>query len=253
MGAPRLVYISDLHLRSAEDPLYRKLLALLASLEPAGRSAVVVLGGDVFDLFVGPMRVFLERYAEFLALIKRLARAGVEVHYIEGNHDFLLKAVYADTPAIRVHPREHALSVGERKFYVAHGDLVDRRDWGYRLLRVFFRSPVIRFMVRYCPDSWIEKLGAFSAERSKGREARTPTGLPAEKIEGLRRLYRSFASEKIGAGFDFVVLGHCHDLDQMRFKVGERGGHYMNAGFPPLHGSYIAWDGSSAELERRPF
>lgn len=246
----RLIYVSDLHIRSAEDPLYRKLLAVMAGVRAP---TVFVLGGDVFDLFVGAMPIFLERYAEFLESLRRLARAGVEIHYIEGNHDFLLKRVFADEPAIRVHPREHALTVGKARFYLAHGDLVDRSDWGYLALRGFFRSPVLRLMVRTFRGEWIEGIGSFSAKRSKGRAARTPTGLPAEKIERLRTIYRSFASEKIRAGCDFVILGHCHDLDQFKFKVGDRAGQYMNAGYPPIHGSYVAWVDGASELERRPF
>lgn len=255
-AAPRLIYLSDLHVRSAEDPSYHRLLKALTDARAATPKAVIVLGGDVFDLFVGALPVFLRRYAEFLALVREMAREGFEIHYIEGNHDFLLKRVFADEPRIRIHPREHVLALDGKSFYLAHGDLVDRADWGYLFLRAFFRGPLIRFMVRFCPGEWLEKLGAFSARHSKGRPggtAYTPAGMPAKQIERLRTVYRSFASEKIRAGHDFVILGHCHDLDQMRFRIGERGAHYMNAGFPPIHGSYVAWESGSDELERRPF
>ena len=48
------------------------------------------------------------------------------------------------------------------------------------------------------------------------------------------------------------ILGHCHDLDSMKFKVGERQGVYMNIGFPKSHGSIVTWSDEDHELTRMP-
>jgi hypothetical protein len=63
-------------------------------------------------------------------------------------------------------------------------------------------------------------------------------------------VYRAHAETKRSQGFDFVVMGHCHDLDDW-------GGFYWNMGYPPVHRQYIVFDpragAAKVSLERRNF
>ena len=52
------------------------------------------------------------------------------------------------------------------------------------------------------------------------------------------------------SGFDFVVMGHCHDRDEMTFRLGARSGHYMNIGYPRVHGCYVEWRPGDEQLRR---
>jgi hypothetical protein len=54
----------------------------------------------------------------------------------------------------------------------------------------------------------------------------------------------------VAEGYDYVVMGHCHDLDEMSFKVGERVGQYVNVGYPPVHGSYLSWSPGDEKIMR---
>src|SRR5689334_19618315 len=119
--------------------------------------------------------------------------------------------------------------------------MVDQTDYGYRILRAFFRSPLIKSLVVITPGKWLKKIGEFSSGRSRDRKPLLPVELPVQKIELLRRKYRSFAAEKLAEGFDYVVMGHCHDLDEMSFTIGGRRAQYVNVGFPRVHGSFLSW------------
>src|SRR3954471_11028327 len=99
-----LYAVSDTHIWGPEDPLFRSLLRLLRDRAEAGDT--VVLAGDLFDLFVGNKRVFLERYREFLTELEAAGRRGVRIHYIEGNHDFHLRGVFARIPGFALHSRD---------------------------------------------------------------------------------------------------------------------------------------------------
>jgi UDP-2,3-diacylglucosamine hydrolase len=242
--------VSDLHIWGADDPLYRSLLALLRDRAKAGDT--LVLAGDLFDLFVGSKRTFLERYREFLDEVANACARGVQIHYIEGNHDFLMKRAFRHIPkGFAIHAQEVALELAGRRFFVAHGDLVDRRDYGYRALRLFFRSPFIRAFVAVAPSSWIDRIGQASSHAS--REAKTtllPAQMPQEKLGALRKLYRNFAAERLAEAFDFVVLGHCHDLDEKEFVIDARRGQYINIGYPRTHGSFLSWSAGEEKIQR---
>ena len=184
--------------------------------------------------------------------VSNACAAGAEVHYIEGNHDFLLTRVLAGIPRARVHSREFAVELDGKRFYIAHGDLVDPTDYSYRFLRAVFRSPLNRAFVKSIPGEWVDWIGTRSSRYSRGSRPMLPGGLPRERRDALRRVYRNFAVERIGKGFDFVILGHCHDDDEMSFQVEGRTGHYANVGYPRVHRNYLAWSAGQGEIQREP-
>jgi UDP-2,3-diacylglucosamine hydrolase len=243
-----LYAVSDTHITGPGDPLFRSVLTILRDRARAGDT--VVLAGDLFDLVVGRKRVFMERYREFFSELEAAGRRGVRVHYIEGNHDFHLRGVFTKVPGFVLHGREFELVLGGKKFFFAHGDLVDRNDYGYRALRLFFRSPIMKAAFALMPGSVLEWIGYHSARASKGAKYRLPAQLPTGRMEYLRTTYRSFAAERMARGADFVVMGHCHDLDEKSFVIGTRQGQYVNVGFPRVHGSFLSWSPGDERIQR---
>lgn len=234
--------VSDLHIRGPEDPLYCALLEYLARMNS---NDTFVLGGDVFEFFLGTREFFWKRYSGFIEAISAATQAGTEVHYIEGNHDFHLHPLKRLN--VRVHSKEVELTVEKKRFYFAHGDLVNQSDWRYLAFRGFLRSPLVRGAFRVLPSRVLDRIGYQASDLSKAKSRQV------QSLEPLRKIYRSFAAARIQQGFDYVVLGHCHDLDEMRFLVGERQGHYMNVGFPRVHATSVVWNSPEAGLERQQF
>jgi UDP-2,3-diacylglucosamine hydrolase len=246
-----LYVLSDLHIKGADDPLYAELVAFLKSRPRPGDT--VVLAGDLFDLFVGGKRVFLERYRAFLEALFGAGSRGVEIHYIEGNHDFQLKRAFSQIPNFTLHQDSVSLEVGDKRVYCCHGDTVDRRDLRYLALRMAFRSPFMKAFVGAVPGEWIDGIGRVSSRLSRSRKPALPVELPRVGMEELRKVYRNFAAEKLAEGYDFVVMGHCHDLDEMCFIVEGREGQYINVGYPPVHGSILSWSPGEDKIRRERF
>jgi UDP-2,3-diacylglucosamine hydrolase len=240
--------VSDLHIRDEHDPLYAPLVALFT--ERARPGDHVVLAGDIFDVFVGDKPEFTERYGAFIGAARDAAARGVHVYYVEGNHDFLMTRAL---PGVRVHARAAELVIGGKRVFVGHGDLADARDWGYRALRVFFRSPLFRAFVHLAPRGWLSAIGRRSSRYSRGDDTGLAAHLPRERLEALRCVYRSFAAERVREGFDFVVLGHCHDLDEKSFTLDGREAQYINVGYPRAHGSFLTWNEGDARIQRERF
>lgn len=246
----QLFVVSDLHIRDSDDPLYLSLLSILQ--EKAAAGDTVVLAGDLFDLFVGNKSIFTSRYRKFIEALESASARRVKVHYIEGNHDFLIRKAFGHIEGLKIHSHDVKLEISGRKFFVAHGDTVDREDYKYRVLRVFFRSPVMKALVKLAPGELLDQIGKKSSDTSRKGKPLLTSQLPIDKMESLRKKYRSYAAEKLTEGFDFVVMGHCHDLDQMKFKIGDRTGQYINVGYPRTHGSFLTWSPGDSEIQREP-
>jgi len=222
---------SDLHIQSQNDPMYRSFCDVLSGKPSPGD--YVVLAGDIFDLFVGDKKAFLDRYSEFFLILENLMNQKVRVDYIEGNHDFQLDQVLKRY-GVHHHDAEVEINLEGKKFYIAHGDLIDEEDRGYRLLRGIFRSKIFSQMVKLAPGAWIDQIGQTSSKVSRKYN-------PMQINLRVRGLFRDFALTKFHQNFDYIVLGHCHDLDETVVDLGGRQGQYINMGFPKVHGFFLSW------------
>ncbi|MBI3534323.1 MAG: metallophosphoesterase [Deltaproteobacteria bacterium] len=241
-----LFVFSDLHILSNKDPFYFKFLEVLKT--RLSENDVVVFLGDIFDFFVGSKKIFLERYSEFFEIINFHIKRNIAFHYIEGNHDFLLS-----NNKMQIYPQNFSLNLENKKFYFEHGDLVDSSDWRYFLIRNALRTPFAKGLIRLSPDTWIDFIGKTCSRHSREQKIFKFEDMPKHKQEMVRKKYRNFAVDKIQKGFDFVILGHCHDLDEMVFRVGECAGQYINMGYPKVHKTYLTWSVGDLLVKRAAF
>jgi UDP-2,3-diacylglucosamine hydrolase len=247
----RVFIFSDLHLTRLDSPLGNAFLRALDGV--SGPGDAVVLAGDVFEVLVGNSKYFLRMHGAFFEKIRDLLERGVSVHYIEGNHDFHLCELLPS--AVRIHDARVDLEVegpGGKilKIRVEHGDLVDQDDRGYLLMRTVFRSGVVHWLARVLPGAWIEWLATGVARAPAQKESDLPNPWNETKTATLRGKFREHAEAARRQGIDFVVMGHCHDLD-------EWGGFYWNMGYPPVHRQFLVYEspgpGRKETLERRNF
>ena len=249
-----LLVVSDLHIKGGDDPLFESLLGLIRK---ATGADTLVLAGDLFDLFVGGKSVFIERYGRFFDELKSAVARGVQVHYIEGNHDFQMQGAFSGIKGLALHRDEIELSFDGKRFFVAHGDQVDQGDLGYLALRYFLRTPVMKTVIAAAPGKWIDRIGNASSRRSRGTRSVVPMegdgGAGEGDLQRIRKIYRNFAAERLLQGYDFVILGHCHDLDEMNFSIGDRQGQYINVGYPRVHDTYLVWEPGEPKVRRESF
>jgi UDP-2,3-diacylglucosamine hydrolase len=231
----KLLAISDLHIQTPEDPLYFQLITCIHSTEPED---ILVLAGDIFDFFVGIKSFFLQRYHLLFEALQQAISRNVQIHYIEGNHDFLLPQGFQN---IQVHAQELRLTLAGKHFFFAHGDLANLRDYGYRVLRMLLRSIPMRLLLLCLPGALVHWIGTQCVKKHRNAPP-----------ESIRTIYRSYALEKIMQGADFVILGHCHDLDERIFSIQERSAQYINIGYPPWHGSFLLWTPQESKILRTP-
>lgn len=239
---------SDLHITSPSEPKYQALVALLA--EQTGQASTVILAGDIFDLFLGNHAFFRAKYAGFLLAGKKFLEAGGEIIFVEGNHDFDLQGLW-DHPRARIAADALAYQNQDLKLFIDHGDLVNSRDYGYRILRFCLRGLATIHLFRFLPGALLESLGKQSSKVSRLYTAQSGDSSP--QAEATRQLFRNYAKAKFAAGYDFVYLGHSHLRDHLEWKDSQRLGHYWNLGFDPECLPLVRIEGKKVEAYRQSY
>ena len=198
----RKVFIADAHLKQAGDENYRKLLRFLAELR--GTADTLFILGDLFEFWIGYRQVSFMHYLPVLEELRQLRAHGVSIVYLEGNHDFHMGPFFEETLSAKVYPGPAVVKLDCKLVYLCHGDQINRRDYGYRLLRLVFHNPLIRLLTHIVPPavpSYIaERLGAKSKQNHHQRRAKWD----------YPRLMREFADERFREGYDAVVSAHFH-------------------------------------------
>lgn len=234
----RAVFFSDAHLRGADD---KGCGLLLSFLRDASRNLDhLFIVGDLFDFWFSRGGVVYPGYEPVIEELAAMQGKGVKIHLFEGNHDFYLAHYFTRYHGIEVFSDEALLQFDGKQIYIAHGDLVDKSDRGYRLLRRILRSRLFFGLQRLLPLSLMWRLARLSSDASKEYLAKPQEGLAA-KME-------AFALKKFEEGIDAVILGHCHLPAIRTHTVGGRKRQFVLLGDWLNHRSYLVMDNGDFDL-----
>lgn len=207
--------ISDVHLVGLNDPTQDALVALLDGLD----AQELVILGDLFHFWWGFPGVIDAEFTPTVAALHRLARRGVRLRFVPGNHDFAVGETLRSLLSLEVAPRLD-LTWGGRRFVLVHGDEADTSR-GYTLTRWLLRGPIFAALMWALGPQRARRLGLRLAGGSRALAAHQPK-------PWLVAAQRAWAEAEVRAGrADVVVMGHSHQLEQTRL---DGGGEYINLG-----------------------
>lgn len=235
-----IYFFSDVHLgyypRNADRRREDILLRFLDHIADDAEKIYIV--GDLFDYWFEYNTVIPKYFYRSLAAIERMARSGIEIEYIMGNHDFGHQRFFAEEFGIIVAHGDIECKIKGKRFFLAHGDGKVKNDTGYLILRAILRNRIsVKLFQWLHPD-----VGIWLATHSS-RASRTYTDA---KEFGSEDGLSGFAAEKIAEGYDYVIMGHRHLAG--KYQIGN--GCYVNLGHwlsdaPP---TYAQFNGSEIEL-----
>ena len=136
---------------------------------------------------------------------------GVQIHIFEGNHDFFLEDFFANRLGFFVYRDDASIDLDGRRFYLAHGDLVDQSNRGYLLLRKFLRSRFVYTLQKILPSRLLWRIAMITSETSKT--------MWAESGKRLNDKMCRFALDVCAGRYDGVILGHSHEPLVWRFSI----------------------------------
>ena len=210
MSHGAVYFLSDAHLGAAPAPQEADRVARLHDFLNSlpGRADALFIVGDLFDFWFEYRTAIPRRYFDTLAVLRRVREAGIEVTYLNGNHDFWLGRFLEET--LGIHTRHGALELDcqGRRLWIHHGDGLVGGDLGYRILRRVIRHPASIALYRLVhPDLGLPFARWVSHFSRESRDER--------RFDG-ERLWREIAEPRFAAGFDAVVIGHFHHVYQRR-------------------------------------
>jgi len=243
------IFLSDVHLRDASSVKTGLVVRFLQ--EVASQYSKVFILGDLFDVWPGTTPFLVKSFGPVLDALKRLVRDGHEVHYVEGNHDFRLGSFFHEHLGVKVYPESIEENWSGKRIYMAHGDLGNPSDYGYRALRYLLRTEVVNMAARVMPGEWVFQVGLRSSQLSRAYQTRTGM-TDVSRETAIRQVYRNAADKLFRSGFDLVIMGHTHLPDDVTTVVEGRQCRYINLGDWIRNFTYLEFDGAQFYTKSHP-
>lgn len=232
-------FVSDLHfgLQSPdrEKEKERRFLSFLAHVGAEGERLYVL--GDLFDYWFEYDHVIPRGYHHILSGLGNLVAAGIRVEYLAGNHDFWLRDFFPEELGIPVHKDPISVVLGDKKFYLHHGDGLALRDTGYRILKRILRNRVNIALFSLLHPDWTAAIAKASSRASRTYTSHKDYG----ETDGMI----IEATKRIQEGNDIIVMGHRHHPLLQTIGTGT----YVNLGDWLSHWTYAEFDGHTIALK----
>ncbi len=196
-----IAVVSDVHLGTYGCHA-KQLLTYLNSIQPKK----LILNGDIIDIWQFNKRYFPKSHLKVVKKIMTMASNGVEVIYITGNHDDMLRK-FSDTFIGNMSIVDKlVLDLDGKKAWFFHGDVFDASiqnakwlaklgGYGYDLLILFNRLI----------NSVLERMGKNKYSLSKRIKNSVKGAL--KYISDFEEVATDLAIEN---GYDYVICGHIH-------------------------------------------
>ena len=218
-----LVVISDVHLGTRGSHA-KELIHYLKSIRPQ----VLVLNGDIIDIWQFSKRYWPNNHTKVLKHILNLSAKGTQVYYLTGNHDEKLrKLVGLKMGSFEIrNTLEYVFANGERALFF-HGDVFDaimqHSKWIARVGAVSYDALIA---LNVLINATRKVLGYGKVSLSKRVKQNVKTA-----VSFINSFELTAAHAGIRQGFDSIVCGHIHQPAD-RFVVLPEGEkiRYLNSG-----------------------
>jgi len=229
----KILAISDCHYKyspsSPEDQdNARMLLDFLRSV--VGKYDLLVLAGDIFDLWYDGHHILIKQYFPLLKCLADIHESGTRIVMLSGNHDFWFGDFMPDYLGVELYPDGFSIATDGQIIWFEHGDTHTINDLRYQVYRRIIRLNFIKNIFSLLHPELALYLGTFFSRSSRGRVENPQVRF--RKTRGLT----NYAQELITKGkATIAVMGHSHHPEHIPLQ----GGTYLNCGDWLTHYSYV--------------
>ncbi len=246
MNIKKTYFISDVHLGAPamnNNPEREKLF--VDWLDFAGKDAAVIyMLGDIFDFWYEYRKVAPRGFVRTLGKIAELTDKGIPVHFFTGNHDvWVFDYLPAETGVI-IHREPIIEQIGNKNFFLGHGDGLDHKEKGYLALKRLFTSKTAQFMFSRLHPNLAIWFGHEWAKRSRISKGTEPEYTKDVKNESAVKFANEFSKNN---NVDYYIFGHRHIFLK---EILESGAELVMLGEWFNFFSYAEFDGDTVELKR---
>ena len=216
-----VVVISDIHLGTYGCHA-RELIKYLKSIKPKK----VVLNGDIIDIWQFSKRYWPKAHMKVIKLIMEWITKGVEVHYITGNHDEMLRKFVGFKLGSFEIVNKLILPLEGQKAWIFHGDVFDvtmqHSKWLAKLGAVGYDFLIL---LNRAVNFFGKKLGYGPMSMSKKIKNSVKSA-----VKFINNFEQTSADIAIESGYDYVICGHIHQPEIRKISNDAGSVLYLNSG-----------------------
>lgn len=209
-------FASDIHMglayRGADERTQER--AFVAWLDAIrGDCEGLFLVGDIFDFWFEHKRVAPKGFTRALGRLAEFCDAGIPVHFFVGNHDLWVRDYFEKEVGMTIHRAPELFELCGRRIFVAHGDGLGKKDFGFRMLSILFHSRTARWLFqRLVHPDFAMRFGLRWSHGSRHGRDGASHEFRAEG-EPIVQFARRYNGDRAAAGrppVDYFVCGHIH-------------------------------------------
>jgi UDP-2,3-diacylglucosamine hydrolase len=138
---PTALFIADSHFRLRPDGAERRRIdSFLEFLKMSRQVDHLFLLGDIFDFWFDYPHFRLKGFEEILHGLDQVKQAGVQLHFVGGNHDIWATDYFHQRFGCDPAPSSRIVPLGDMKIRISHGDGLLGYDWAYNTFRKIVRT-----------------------------------------------------------------------------------------------------------------
>jgi UDP-2,3-diacylglucosamine hydrolase len=240
----KVFFASDFHLgapnKEQSRERERKIVRWLDSISP--NAAAIFLMGDLFDFWFEYRHAVPKGGIRLQGKLAELSDSGLPIIIFTGNHDMWMKNYFPEEFGIPVYKNPRSLTIGERRFFMGHGDGLGPGDTRFKVMKKVFQSPLSHWLYSLLhPD-----IGIGIAQKWSGR-SRASNHKKDEVFLGDKEWLLAYCRYKQQQEHhDYYVFGHRHL--PLHLEV-DADSHYINLGEWINYYTYGEFDGHKMELK----
>ncbi len=216
-----ILVISDVHLGTYGCHA-KELLKYLKTIKPR----TVILNGDIIDVWQFSKRYWPKSHMKVVKLISSWISKGVEVKYITGNHDEMLRKFVGFRMGSFSISNKELLTVDGKKTWIFHGDVFDvtmqHSKWIAKMGAVGYDSLIL---LNSAINYFASKFGKGPISMSK--KIKNSVKSAVKFINNFEKIASDIAIEN---NYDYVICGHIHQPEIKEIETDAGSVTYLNSG-----------------------
>ncbi|WP_299825399.1 UDP-2,3-diacylglucosamine diphosphatase [uncultured Pontibacter sp.] len=205
-------------------------------------AAAILLLGDIFDFWFEYKHAIPKGYIRLQGKLAEITDAGIPVYFFTGNHDMWMFDYFPTELNIPILREPISTTIGDKTFYIGHGDGLGPGDHTYKVLKRVFNNKACQWLfARIHPNLGIGVANMWS------RRSRISNIKKDEAYLGDDEWLVQYSKEvQEKQHHDYYVFGHRHlPLD---IPIGTQS-RYLNLGEWVNFCTYGVYDGNNFELK----
>jgi len=197
------VVIADAHY----SPSRPELLSLIEAIANKTLATTqLILMGDIFDNLFGSISHTYKENQRMIVLLKQISEE-IEVIYLEGNHDFYLRAIFKNMKIFPISQQPCETTYKDKKVLLAHGDF--DAPFGYQVYTFLIRNPFVLFVLKLIDNITNHSIINYVQRHLDKKE-------DCREFRGFKELIKKRIENRFDC--DYFIEGHFHQNRSIKLE-----------------------------------